>query len=130
MSDSTYPRDGVVDRLERLESLGHEEVGELLVHRLHAPRHLQDKPIIMLLLICSYYQMEIRMTPPAGSTACRGWVRSRTPGCCKEREREVEAALRWYIDEPNIAAPMLNILIYLMWLHLMPDPFTSGQNTY
>ena len=56
----SYPGDGVVDRLERLESLGHEEVGELLVHRLHATRHLQD-PIITLLLICSHYQMEFQI---------------------------------------------------------------------
>ena len=57
---TSHPRDGVVDRLERLESLGHEEVGELLVHRLHATRHLQD-PIITLLFMCSHYQMEIQI---------------------------------------------------------------------
>ena len=48
---STYPGDGMVDRLERLESLGHEEVGELLLHRLHATRHLQDHIIRLLSII-------------------------------------------------------------------------------
>ena len=47
----SHPFDGVVDRLERLESLGHEEVGELLLHRLHATRHLQDHIIRLLSII-------------------------------------------------------------------------------
>ena len=50
----------MVDRLERLESLGHEEVGELLLHWLHATRHLQVQDhVIMLLVIIEWNQWEI-----------------------------------------------------------------------
>ena len=41
-----HPGNGVVDRLQRLESLRHEDVGELLVDRLHPPRHLQDPLLV------------------------------------------------------------------------------------
>lgn len=37
-----YPVHRVVDALQRLQPLGHQQVRELLVNRLHFLRHLQD----------------------------------------------------------------------------------------
>jgi hypothetical protein len=37
-----YSFNALVDRLQGLEPLGHEDVGKLLVDGLHAVRHLED----------------------------------------------------------------------------------------
>ena len=46
VSPSPYPLDGLVDRLEGLEPLRHEQVGELFVDGLHPLGHLQDPLLV------------------------------------------------------------------------------------